>query len=214
MNLVFKNFSEWYENLGSELQDDFTNDLNYLTQVAKDWTDGINDICKNHEIEEIKININLYEMRQALIDAFDDLKRLKEFHSTKNPNPIKIMAYYVFWIIKRKPISMLNEGILEESKLSDTKKLKLLFCNEHYCVQLLIDAIFPDLKEDCGNEKIYTHATLQLKKFKRYMLYYLTYRLDSPKSLEAILLSATMHPIWHIEEVIWENPGDIFGEDL
>lgn len=214
MNLVFKPMDVWYDSLGKELQEEFDKNLKYLVRVAKSWEREINRYCKENMVEEVKVNLNLQVMRQALIDAFDDLNRLKEYHDTKYPNPIKIMAYYVYWIVKRKPITIINEDILLDARLSGTKKSKLLFCNEHYCIQLILDAIFPRLSKNCANKKIHTYAEAQLIKFKRYMLYYLTYRLESPKSLEAIMLSATMHPIWQVEKIIWEKLGDIFEEDL
>ena len=214
MNLVFKQMDVWYNDLGKELQEEFDKNLKYLAEVAKSWEIQINRYCKENCIEEVNVNLNNQVLKQALIDAFDDLNRLKEYHDTKNPNPIKLMAYYIYWIIRRKPITIINDNILYDKRLSDTKKAKLLFCNEHYCIQLMIDAIFPWLNKNCVNKDVHIYAEEQLKKFKRYMLYYLTYRLESPKSLEAIMLSATMHPIWQVEKIIWERAGDVFEEEL
>ena len=214
MNLVFKSIDIWYDDLGKELQEEFDRNLRYLVGVSKSWESEINKYCRNNMIPDVKINLNYQVMRQALIDAFDDLMRLKEYHPTEFPNPIKTMAYYVYWIVKRKPITVINDSILEEKRLSDTKKSKILFCNEHYCVQLLVDALFPYLKIDCANNDIHNYANEQLNKFKRYMLYFLTYRLESPKSLEAIMLSATINPIWEVDKIIWDNTGDVFEEDL
>ena len=61
---------------------------------------------------------------------------------------------------------------------------------------------------------MHNQANRQLKKFKSYMLYYLTYRVESPKSLEAILISGTMHPIWNVEKVVWKEMQDIFDEGI
>ena len=30
--------------------------------------------------------------------------------------------------------------------------------------------------------------------------------MDSPKSLEAIMLGCTIHPVWEVNPVIWDNP--------
>lgn len=214
MNLVFKDFERWYNELGEELQRKFKNDYQYLVDVITDWQEGFNSYCRKSKIEEANVNLNLYVLRQALVDAFDDLRRLTEYHDTSCPNPIKTMSYYCYWIIRRKPLTVCNEKILENSKLSDSKKLKMLFCNEHVCVQLLVDAMFPGLNTTCENKAIHSYADKQLKKFKSYMLYYLTYRVESPKSLEAILVSGTMHPIWDVEKVIWEDVHGVFEEEI
>lgn len=214
MNLVFKNYEQWYNELGEELQKHFDEVYEYMVEVINDWTEGFNSYCQGNNIEDAIINVNLYVLRQALIDAFDDFRRLAEYHGTSHPNPIKEMSYYCYWVVQRKPMTLFNEKILDNKDLSDKKKLKLLFCNEHVCVQLLVDAMFPDLDVTCKHKKIHSYAGDQLRKFKNYMFYYLTYRLESAKSLEAILLSGTMHPIWNVEEIIWDDRYGAFEEEI
>lgn len=214
MNLVYKQFDKWYNELSEELQKQFNDDYKYLVDIISDWTEEFNSYCRKNKIEEAVINVNYHVLRQALIDAFDDLKRLSDYHGTSHPNPIKTMSYYCYWIVRRKPITVCNDEIFKIQRLSDRKKLKLLFCNEHVCVQLLVDAMFPGLSVTCKNELVHNQANRQLKKFKSYMLYYLTYRVESPKSLEAILISGTMHPIWNVEKVVWKEMQNIFDEGI
>lgn len=45
-------------------------------------------------------------LHQAVMDYFADVYRLKEFHKIENINMTKIVAYEVYWILRRKPIQI------------------------------------------------------------------------------------------------------------
>lgn len=59
----------------------------------------------------------------AIMDYFTDVYRLKEFHKIKNINMIKIVAYEVYWILKRKPIQIRGTEV----------NTKVVFANEGVC---------------------------------------------------------------------------------
>ena len=53
-------------------------------------------------MHNIRLNDEQYEYLQGLIeagiDAYDDLKRLTNYHFTDDPNPIKKMVFFLlFW---------------------------------------------------------------------------------------------------------------------
>lgn len=147
-------------------------------------------------------------LKQALIDAFDDLMRLKEYHLTTNPNRLKEMSYIVFWLLRRKPITLDPETIVSNSKLSDLLRVRLLFINESFCINLLLGATFPGPvpRENCT--LCVEEGNRQLNYFKKFLLYYLVYRADSPKSIEAILMGTTIFPIWDVDPIIWSPQRD------
>lgn len=61
--------------------------------------------------------------------------------------------------------------------------------------------------------KIHDEAEKQMRYFKRFLLYYLVYRLKSPKELEAMMLGCTIYPIWEVDPIIWmdiEHPENEF----
>ncbi len=161
---------------------------------------------KSGEIASISISEIL--LKQALIDAFDDLSRLINYHPTKKPNPIKEMSYIAYWLVRHKPIRLENEDIICNEKLSDIARMRFLFLNEEFCVKLLMNSAFEGKKERHASCSMIDAGERQLRYYKRYLLYYLVYRLDSPKSLEAMILGCTIHPAWEVDPVIWSNPEE------
>ena len=85
-------------------------------------------------------------------------------------------------------------------------RTRLLFINEELCVNILINAAFDGKVPVNSCSVMLNEAEKQLKAYKRYLLYYLVYRLDSPKSLEAMLLACTIHPVWKVNSIIWSDP--------
>lgn len=204
MNLKLKPFKEWFDSLSAEEQINYRNDLAFLLATSRKWQEKVNS--ETAEELDINFNINMQVFKRALTDAYDDLKRLKDYHGTEYPNPIKEMSYFAYWIIKNKPLTLLNEEVLNNKCLSQMQTIKLLHCNESFVLPLLIHTMFPGKKLSEGeSEENLKAAEKEFKIFKGYLLYYLIYRLDSPKSLEAILLSGTMKVCWEVDEVIWEN---------
>lgn len=147
-------------------------------------------------------------LKQTLIDAFDDLLRLKNYHPTTDPNPIKEMSYIVYWLLRHKPITLMTEEIVLNEKLKDIARARYLFINENFGVKLLMNAAFEGRREKSVCKNMQVFANKQLKYFQRFLLYYLVYRLDSPKSIEAILLGCTIHPIWEVNHIIWKDPQE------
>ena len=167
---------------------------------------NMEEVVKEKTNTSIKVEISEQLLKQALIDTFDDLLRLTNYHPTKEPNPIKEMAYIVYWLIRRKPIRLVSEDIIMDARLSDMARTRFLFINEEFGVKLLMNAAFIGKKEKGVCEHIRDEAEKQLKYYKRFLLYYLVYRMDSAKSLEAMLLGCTIHPIWVVDPVIWSDP--------
>lgn len=215
MYLVFRNMDQWFEHHGELLKRDdgkrvfkekFDNTYKVLLRAIKEQVKSINQKIKAKTGKSISIKVSEVLLKQALIDAFDDLARITQYHITDDPNPIKEAAYISYWFIKRKPIIVLDEDVVFNNEINDIGKMRLMFLNEEFCIKLLIGETFPDYKirQDCA--LFQTKADEQIKIFKRTLLYYLVYRLESPKSLEAILLSLTIFPIWEVNPIIWDNP--------
>lgn len=204
MYLVFKDINEWFKK-EPNLRDKFKRTFDYVINCSRDFSTQINKNTLEKVHKSVSIQISDRLLTQALIDAFDDLLRLTNYHPTDEPNPIKEMSYIVYWLLRRKPIRLVSEDILGEDTLSDIFKARLLFINEEFCVKLLMNAVFEGKKEKSGFSEINDEARMQLKYYKRYLLYYLVYRIDSPKSLEAMALGCTVFPIWEVNPIIWED---------
>ena len=125
MYLVFKNEEEWFQQHGKtkadikKFKEKFYNTFNtmlctfemsieqFQAEVYKET--GINVVFKISDLM----------LKQALIDAYDDLKRLVDFHATDTPNAIKEMAYLIYWVLRRNPISLISEDDVRSMKLAE-----------------------------------------------------------------------------------------------
>ena len=205
MYIVFKKIDDWFEK-DPEIKQEFQDTYRYIYISAQKYAERMNEISQTKAGVTVKIEISEQLLKQSLIDAFDDLRRLTDYHPTKAPNPIKKMSYIVYWLMHHKPIRLISEEIVMNEKLSDMARTRFLFINEEFGVKLLVNAVFSGKKEKQVCEHIRDEAERQLKYYKRFLLYYLVYRMDSPKALEAMLLGCTIHPIWEVDPIIWSDP--------
>lgn len=74
----------------------FSEFIEALTSFSNDFSDQLK---KQYYISDFKSRISLDVDRviQAVLEALDDLKRLKDFHPVKNPNRIKYASYLSYW---------------------------------------------------------------------------------------------------------------------
>ncbi len=207
MHIVFKKIDEWFEK-EPDLKQKFQDTYKIILLAANKYAVHMREVAQEKANMSIEIQVSEQLLRQSLIDAFDDLLRLTNYHPTKEPNPIKEMSYIVYWLMRRKPIWLVSEDLVLNDKLSDMARTRFLFINEEFGVKLLINAAFIGKKEKsvCGH--IHDEAERQLKYYKRFLLYFLVYRMESAKSLEAMMLGCTIHPIWEVDPVIWSEPKD------
>lgn len=209
MYIVFKNTEEWFES-NPDLKKKFQSTYKVILTAARENAKKMKILAEEDSQQIVEIVISEQLLKQSLIDAFDDLLRLTNYHPTDEPNPIKEMAYIVYWLIRRKPIRLVTENIVMNEKLSDIAKTRFLFINEYFGVKLLMGAAFKGKKEqeifkDEELKEIHDEAEKQLKYYKRFLLYYLVYRLKSPKELEAMMLGCTIYPIWEVNSIIWKD---------
>lgn len=204
MYLVFVSKDDWFKSHPG-LKEKFEDTFKAICAGAQAQAKALATQVSNRTGKNIDLQISGQLLEQALIDAFDDLLRLTNYHPTDAPNPIKEMAYIAYWFLRRKPLQVVPEDIISNISLSDTARSRLLFVNEEFCVTLLLNAAFEGRRKVCPYTDIHKTAEKQRKYFQQFLLYYLAYRVDSPKSLEAIMLSCTIHPIWEVAPIIWSD---------
>lgn len=212
MYIVFKGLDEWFKK-DEGLNEKFEKKYEFLEDFANDFALKMQKMVKEKTGEEIEISLSGNRLKQAVVDALDDLVRLKMYHGTSAPNRLKEMSYYAYWFLKHKPMFIDEEDIIYNIKLNKIARTRLLFINEYFVSDLIMASIFPgsNPREDC--KSFMEQGTKQIKYFKRYLLYYLAYRVDSPKSLEAIMLGTTIFPVQDIDETIWCAPEEPSEED-
>lgn len=65
--------------------------------------DKMAEYIEARNLKEI-LSINGGLLQQMVMDYFTDVYRLKKFHRINNINKTKIVAYELFWLLRRKPI--------------------------------------------------------------------------------------------------------------
>ena len=199
-----------YQDINNIIDDDKGYTKHYIDEHACEIVEVINNIAENLQKNfslGIKICYNENLITQVLIDAIEDLKRIHEFHPINNSNAIKEAAYIGYWWQRRKPVyvdgditKICVDGLTDEQ----VKKIKakLLFINEvcvaHY-VQPKIFALVNGPIQQCNSLKKRTDWT----KAREHFIYFLAYRAESPKSVEAVLANETLHPIWQTKQDFW-----------
>ncbi|MCL2147475.1 MAG: hypothetical protein FWH52_06680 [Synergistaceae bacterium] len=121
-----------------------------------------------------KVYINEQLLHQSVLDYFADVYRLKKFHGIDNINPTKIMAYQIFWLLKRKVLQ------IKETAQSD----ELVFINESFAVLFIVhEFLFPD------DYSIPLSAEIQedFKAYIKHLHYHFKYRSIDKQNLELML---------------------------
>lgn len=131
----------------------------------------MNEYIKKSKYEN-KVVVNELILGYALVDYFEDIRRLKVFHNVEHINSIKIIAYTSYWLLRRKPIQ-----VIEREK-------ELIYVNEKFVLAYILDSLSNDEK---GNILLRNNAGL--KSFKESLLYFLKYRYTSATSLELMIMA-------------------------
>ena len=141
------------------------------------------DICTSYHIFikerglEQSVKLNTFTLMHAILDYFTDVSRLKKFHKIDKINTFKITAYEICWLIRRKPLQVLED-----------EKEELVYINEKFVLsyvmnffsQLLGEDFYDNLKDE--NKKL-------ISGYVDTLYYYLKYRNCGAQALELALLS-------------------------
>lgn len=141
----------------------------------------------NHFIKENGYNdlvcVNEMILAFTLIDYFEDVKRLKNFHNVDHINAIKIVSYVSYWLIRRKPIQ-----ILANNK-------ELVDINERFVLAYIIGFL--------NNKKrgsLFDRHEKGIDAFKESLLYFLKFRFIRADSLEIMLIAFFAGQIYQEDE--------------
>lgn len=131
-------------------------------------------ILKNNYQDKVKIADGV--LNQAIIDYFMDIHRLKNFHHIDKINYIKIHAYSAYWILRRKPIQIIND---------DEEDTELAFVNENFVATYLMQFLRGKYK----GVTIRKEDRSEYNDFIDNLHYVLRYRTITAQTLETILES-------------------------
>ena len=119
-----------------------------------------------------KVKLNELVLGYALVDYFEDVHRLKSFHRVEHINGIKIVSYTAFWLLKRKPIQIIN------------CEKELIDINERFVLQYILSYMSNQAKKH-----ILSRDNTGLSSFTESLLYFLKYRLTTAHNLEIIIMA-------------------------
>lgn len=124
-----------------------------------------------------KVRLNTHSLLHAILDYFTDISRLKSFHKIKRINSFKITAYEISWILRRKPLQIIQDDTEELVYINEKFVLSYVM---NYFTKLIGYDFLPTLKEE---------NTKAVKGYINSLYYYLKYRNCNSQILEFALLS-------------------------
>lgn len=112
-------------------------------------------------------------LHQAVMDYFVDIYRMEEFHKMDHADTTKVVAYEIYWILRRKPLRA----------RADNCDNKLVFSNEGFVTTLLAHELL--LKDE--SDPMSQEEEEYLLDFLRHLNYHLKYRVYDKQNLELML---------------------------
>lgn len=132
---------------------------------------------------EGKVIVNELILGYALVDYFEDVRRLKSFHKMDHINSIKIVSYTAYWLLRRQPMQ-----IIEQRK-------ELLYVNERFVLAYILGFL-----NDQNKGKILERDNAGLKSFMESLLYHFKYRAVNANYIEMIIAAFLAGEIYQNEE--------------
>lgn len=203
MYLYSESVEDWF-NKNPNRKIDFDEDFKLLYDLTSKYASHVND--EIHRKVGIKVNAKVSKdlLYEIVMDTLSDLERIQDFHNTPVPNRLKKAAYIVYWFVKHKPLSFERTLPLPPNSGFDCiEQFQFRFLNEEFGVRFLMGAVFPNNAERKECSAFIKESRIRRNHFQRFLLYYLVYRMESAKSIEAILLALTISPAWEIDTTIW-----------
>lgn len=152
---------------------------------------------------DIEVTFDVLRANQAVIDALEDLVRLKEFHPVSEPNRLKCAAYLAYWWLQRQPLmfSVPDDKLEDFLKNCEKKDIsQLIHTNAFWLVAYVLGELFTSDERECAsNQEFQKQWDIELD----YLFYFFCYRANSPKSIEAFLSAAVLHPLWKVKEGVY-----------
>lgn len=132
---------------------------------------------------EGKVVVNELALGYTLLDYFEDIRRLKDFHHIPHINSIKLVAYMAYWLLRRKPMQVVEN------------KKELLYVNERFAMAYVLEFLNND------HTHILERENEGLKAFTESLLYYFKYRQLNAQAIEMIILAFFAGQVYQSREV-------------
>lgn len=140
-----------------------------------DWLNKSLELYIQKRNYQDKVVISQDILKHVIVDYFVDIDRLKEFQEIELVHTSKIYAYLCFWILRHKPIQLINKEGLGD----------LAFINEKFVCTFLRSYLFSEFE----GTVLFDTKRNEVDNFVDTLLYYFQYRDYSAKTIELIILS-------------------------
>lgn len=130
----------------------------------------IQDVLEGLDILD-KVEINTDLLGQAVLNYFEDVERLKEFEGIVRTNEDKIYGYETFWLLRDKPIQLIESNTPYE----------YLYINEKVFTWILISKMLRDAGVDIDSKNP------RLMPFLKLLYYSFKFRNFTQQSLEVMI---------------------------
>lgn len=147
-----------------------------VRQRFMDLNQAYVDFVNNENISD-KVIINSFMLIHSIMDYFTDISRLKDFHKIDFTNSYKTLSYEISWLLRRKPIQVLQDELEE-----------LVYINEKFVLSYTINFLITS-KESTRYQDLSKVRQQCFNGFIESFYYHLKYRNCSAQSLELALLS-------------------------
>lgn len=150
-----------------------------------------------------KVFIDPILLGYTLIDYFEDVRRLKEFHNVKHINAVRVTAYTAYWLLRRKPIQVIHGN---EDK-------ELVFINERFVLAYILSFL-----SNYDKGEFFSETKSGLDSYADSLFYFLKYRFTSANGLELAIMSFFAGQIYQedsedISEKLGKYEKDIYGNN-
>lgn len=137
------------------------------------WLERLDDTLYQMGLSNVtRIDCNLLSF--AVLDYYVDISRIKDFHGMEKVNVHKIYSYGLYWLLRKKPIQLLQN--VEE---------KYFYLNEKVLLMCTLGMMFADFNiepdKDVDSDMFTNYMTL--------FYYNVKFRTYTPKSIELALES-------------------------
>ena len=142
-----------------------------------------------------KVVVNDFILGYALVDYFEDIRRLKLLHDINDVSGIKTVAYVAYWLLQRKAIQ-----VIELDK-------DLIYINEKFIVSFLLNYL-----SDSAKGHILDNESVGLEALTKHIFYYLKFRVLNAQSIETLLIGFFAGQIYQEdkEDLSYKLPSDPF----
>jgi hypothetical protein len=145
----------------------------------KELIKNIQCLLVMYQVEE-QCSIDYDLLWDAVIDYFEDVARMKDFHDIEHTEIVKIISYQAFWLVRNKPIQIVNNAQLPEKKRHINEAIFSYLLVNNIATELQ-SRIEPNIQIDNFVYKLMNHPLMI--ELRANLYYNFRYRQQSPKSL-------------------------------